>query len=196
MFETNIQALGEGRVYQYSISSKGSLVTYSQVLHFWSSSAEFRKYFRDLLSDSPFAGYRWETRALSETSLDEPFEFVLVDSPGFTRRETDSRTYQEYFTTEDTQEGVVTFSNLRGDSTLIVPSPRTDVDAYGHLAAFIRLAPASQVDALWVVVAESVRQRLGKNPLWLSTAGGGVAWLHIRLDSRPKYYCYSPYKES
>ncbi|MGI9175867.1 MAG: DUF6940 family protein [Rhodothermales bacterium] len=24
--------------------------------------------------------------------------------------------------------------------------------------------------------------------MWLSTAGGGVSWLHVRLDSRPKYY--------
>ncbi len=35
---------------------------------------------------------------------------------------------------------------------------------------------------------------IGHTPLWLSTAGGGVAWLHVRLDSRPKYYGYSPYK--
>ena len=32
-------------------------------------------------------------------------------------------------------------------------------------------------------------------PIWLNTAGGGVAWLHIRLDHRPKYYRYLPYKK-
>jgi len=31
-------------------------------------------------------------------------------------------------------------------------------------------------------------------PTWLSTAGGGVAWLHVRLDTRPKYYRYNPYR--
>jgi hypothetical protein len=30
-------------------------------------------------------------------------------------------------------------------------------------------------------------------PIWLSTAGMGVAWLHIRLDERPKYYSHKPY---
>jgi len=29
---------------------------------------------------------------------------------------------------------------------------------------------------------------------WLSTSGLGVGWLHVRLDSRPKYYTYEPYK--
>ncbi len=28
-----------------------------------------------------------------------------------------------------------------------------------------------------------------------STAGGGVSWLHVRLDSWPKYYGYAPYKQ-
>jgi tRNA G26 N,N-dimethylase Trm1 len=35
---------------------------------------------------------------------------------------------------------VVVFSSLRGDATLIVPSPRTDIDTYGHLAGFVRQA--------------------------------------------------------
>ncbi len=29
---------------------------------------------------------------------------------------------------------------------------------------------------------------------WLNTEGGGVAWLHVRIDQRPKYYHYAPYK--
>ena len=31
-------------------------------------------------------------------------------------------------------------------------------------------------------------------PIWFSTSGSGVAWLHFRLDSRPKYYTYKPFK--
>ena len=36
---------------------------------------------------------------------------------------------------------------------------------------------------------------LSEKPLWLSTAGGGVAWLHLRIDSRPKYYSHRPYRD-
>jgi len=29
-----------------------------------------------------------------------------------------------------------------------------------------------------------------------STAGAGVSWLHVRLDDRPKYYGFKPYKKT
>jgi hypothetical protein len=85
--------------------------------------------------------------------------------------------------------------SLGGDAQLIVPSPRTEISAYGHLAAFLRQAPQRQLDAFWRVVSTAVQSRIGEKPLWLNTAGGGVAWLHVRLDSRPKYYGYAPYKD-
>ena len=28
-----------------------------------------------------------------------------------------------------------------------------------------------------------------------SAAGAGVSWLHVRLDDRPKYYGFLPYKQ-
>ena len=30
-------------------------------------------------------------------------------------------------------------------------------------------------------------------PLWLNTSGAAVAWLHVRLDSSPKYYRHREY---
>ena len=33
-----------------------------------------------------------------------------------------------------------------------------------------------------------------QRPLWLSTNGLGVAWLHARIDARPKYYSHRPYR--
>jgi hypothetical protein len=32
-------------------------------------------------------------------------------------------------------------------------------------------------------------------PVWFSTSGMGVAWLHFRLDERPKYYTYRAFAE-
>jgi len=79
---------------------------------------------------------------------------------------------------------------------------------YGHLANFVRGAPDAQIAKLWNLVAETLEEQLMGDagagatvdvaaidrPLWWSTAGSGVAWLHFRLDSRPKYYQYRPYK--
>ena len=68
------------------------------------------------------------------------------------------------------------------------------MSAYGHLAAFVREAPQAQRHTLWQVVGAALDERIGVRPTWLSTSGLGVSWLHVRLDSRPKYYQYEPYR--
>ncbi len=77
---------------------------------------------------------------------------------------------------------------------MVVPCPVAEASAYRHLAAFVRLAPESQRHALWQSVAEAMTRRIGAKPVWLSTAGAGVSWLHVRLDDRPKYYGFGPYR--
>ena len=86
------------------------------------------------------------------------------------------------------------FENLGKDAILVVPSPLGSEPAYSHLAAFIRYAPENQRHLLWRIVGQTVQNEISARPLWVSTAGGGVDWLHVRLDSRPKYYGYAPYK--
>ena len=194
MFQSAIDNIEPDRVTLYRISSDGQPATYATVLDLWQCDSGFRSYFTTLLADSPFSAYRWETPPVTHSSVNRPFEFVLINSPGFSSRKTDATTYAQYFTDDDADAGVVTFTNLRGDATLIVPSPRTTDAVYGHLAAFIRNAPHAQVDSIWRVISKQVRSRLGSKPVWLSTAGGGVAWLHVRLDSRPKYYGHQPYR--
>jgi hypothetical protein len=87
----------------------------------------------------------------------------------------------------------VAFSNLGGDAVLVVPWAAAGL-AYPDLASFLRTAPESQKRELWRQVGSSVATRLSDRELWLNTAGGGVAWLHVRLDSTPKYYHHQPYR--
>ncbi len=194
MFDAITENIERNRVTKYQLMFDSAPATYLNVLELWSSDPAFRSYFTTLLADSPFPAYRWETPALTHTSATKPFEFVLLNAPGFVSRKTDTTTYNNYFS--DADHGIVAFANLRGDATLVVPSPRTKKDAYGHLAAFIRHAPASQLDSFWQVIGNTVTSKLSDTPIWLSTAGGGIAYLHVRLDSRPKYYGYSPYKQT
>jgi len=39
-----------------------------------------------------------------------------------------------------------------------------------------------------------MQKRINAKRVWLSTAGMGVSWLHVRLDDRPKYYGHRPYR--
>jgi hypothetical protein len=89
---------------------------------------------------------------------------------------------------------MVSFDNLGGDARLIAPCPLEPSSACTHLAAFLRQAPADAVVELWRSVSEAVSSSLSDQPLWVSTCGLGVYWLHVRLDSFPKYYRYAPYQ--
>lgn len=67
---------------------------------------------------------------------------------------------------------------------------------YGHLSQFVCTAPLSVVDALWRCVGRVVAEeaaRTPSHPLWVSTHGRGVPWLHVRVERAPKYYHHAAY---
>lgn len=194
MFEATTEILEANRKIRYRISVGGRDLLWSDVLELWQTDQVFREEFTSLLTGAEFGGFRWETPALTKQTAKRPFEFVLVNSPGFVERKTDHRSFSEHFTDASKDDGVVHFLNLSGDATLVVPSPRTGDDVYGHLAAFVRGAPESQISSLWRVLGQAVTAHLSEIPIWVSTAGGGVAWLHVRIDRRPKYYSHREYK--
>ncbi|MDJ0515663.1 MAG: hypothetical protein F6K22_25405 [Okeania sp. SIO2F4] len=202
MFDANHEILNEGRVHKYIVTYNSKPISYAEVLNLWQSDSDFCAFFISLLSESPFLTYRWETPPITKDTLKRQFEFVLLNSPGLASNP-DKMTFANYFTTDDVNNGIVVFENLGKDAILVVPSPidsnsspgGTLFSAYSHLAAFIRHAPDPQKQALWRIVGQTVQQQISDSPLWVSTAGGGVAWLHVRLDSRPKYYGYNVYKD-
>jgi hypothetical protein len=158
----------------------------------WRHDAAFRAWFGDLLAAVSFAAFRWETPSVTTATVGRPFEFVLVDSPGLAQAP-DAGAFDEHFRAAP-EASVVSFANLGGDAILIVPRPLAPLTTYGHIAAFVRGAPEPQRHALWQAVGEAMATRIGAKPVWLSTAGAGVAWLHVRLDDRPKYYAFAPYR--
>lgn len=190
MWSSATEQLPRGRGVLHALRRESSPVSYADVLRLWQHDTGFRTYFLGVLADAPFAEYRWETPPITSATADRPFEFVLHDTPGLSRTP-DRDAFAEHFTPADQ---VVSFPNLGGDATLVVPCPRADDSAYGHLAAFVRLAPEVQQHALWKRVGEVMEKRLGRERVWLSTAGAGVSWLHVRLDGQPKYYSHAPYR--
>jgi hypothetical protein len=176
---------------RYAIVRDTQPASFGDVIHGWQHDRDFREMFNALLADAPYSAFRWETRAVSRATLSQPFEFVVLDSPELARSP-DPNAFAEHF--GSSANGVVTFPNLGGDAIMVVPCPVGEAEAYAHLAAFMRLAPDSQRHALWQAVSVAMARRVGAKPVWLSTAGAGVSWLHVRLDDRPKYYGYRPYR--
>lgn len=182
----------DGRTLKSSLSDGAEALSYREVIDGWCDSEPFRAEFASLLKRCPFEAFFWETPPVKASTLEEPLEFVLVDAPPLVRLVPDRSPFAGHFAARGSEQ-VLTFPNLGGDAILVVPAPVGEEKAYAHLAKFLRGAPEEQVDAFWQSVGEAMRQRVSEAPTWLSTAGLGVSWLHLRLDSRPKYYRHQPY---
>jgi hypothetical protein len=166
--------------------------SFAEVIQAWQNDGNFRSLFNSLLAGAPYSAFRWETPPVTAGTLSQPFECVILNSPSLARQP-DREAFAEHF--DKSERTVAVFPNLGRDAVMVVPRPIADSSAYGHLAAFVRLAPDFQRDELWRSVGEAMAARVGTKPVWLSTAGAGVSWLHVRLDDRPKYYGYSPYSQ-
>ncbi len=190
MWTSRSEKLTDVQGLRFAIDQDSRPATFADVFRGWQNDGDFRSLFSSLLSDAPFTAFRWETPSVTTATMFKPFEFVLLDSPGLARRP-DPESFSEHF--NQAEANVAVFPNLGGDAILIVPNPVAQPSVYGHLAAFVRLAPESQRHALWQAVGKAMALRVGFKPVWLNTAGAGVSWLHVRLDDRPKYYRFKPY---
>jgi len=192
MWSAQREEMVDARGLRFAVALDSRPATVAEVIRAWQGDAGFRSQFNALLADAPYTAFRWETPPVTASTVNRPFEFVLLDSPGLARHP-DPEAFAEHFA--GAEAGIAAFPNLGGDAIMVVPCPVAATSAYGHLAAFVRHAPELQRHALWQSVGEAMGRRVGAEPVWLSTAGAGVSWLHVRLDDRPKYYAFAPYKQ-
>lgn len=137
----------------------------------------------------------------------DPFEFVILDSPSLAKKwqdGADPTAFAEHFAAaaddNDDSMHAVWFDNLGHDALLVCPRPLSTLDAvrspitYAHVMPFVKHAPPALVSALWRAVGRQYRQAWQQHQaVWLSTSGEGVAWLHFRLDTQPKYIQYAAF---
>jgi len=187
-----LAGIGTRASQRLSIADAQGALTFGDVIGLWADDEAFRLFFTASLLRDDIAAFFWELPPVTVETLGRPFECVLVPGPVLETIPPDPSAFQEQLATG---EEVVVFANLGGDAILVVPAPRGSGAAYGHLGSFLRWGPLSQRHRLWQEVGRAVQRHLSATPTWLSTAGLGVPWLHVRLDSRPKYYRHRPYKE-
>ncbi len=176
----------------------GQPITQSQFLDNLENAESFRTAFNDTLAMQDFGSFFWEMPHLTGQNLGDPFECMLLESNGLAKRQPDQNSFARYFSNAPTKpaQSVITIDNLGGDARLVIPAALTDPQIYTDIASFTRHAPPAQRDALWQATARATKATIKERNLWLSTSGWGVAWLHIRLDQRPKYYTHKAYKDA
>jgi len=191
MWEVQAQSGPSG--IQANISHGDSRLSFREFFFLLENSGKFARWYSEILAGCVHEAYFWELPPLTTATFEDDAEFVVIESDSLARLRADPLPFEAQFALQRGSD-VITFRNLGGDALLVVPTPLGSMESYPHLATFLRKAPASQIRSLWNVTADAVHETLSDTPFWLSTAGLGVSWLHLRLDTRPKYYNYQPYK--
>jgi hypothetical protein len=174
------------------MAGAGEALSFGQVFSRWRMDESFRAFWSAKLREVPFDAYCWECPAVTSANLERAFECVFVSSPLLAAMSPDSSPFAEYFRPHCS---VVTFESLGKDALLVAPCPGAPNENFADLSRFVATASEERKSALWKSVGEALEKRIGASPIWLSTAGLGVSWLHVRLDTQPKYYRHPPYRQ-
>lgn len=181
---------GERTGSRWEIQEHGKVLTFSEVIDRWQEDVTFQDFYTQFLAEHPFPAYFWEHPALATGLLQNSYELVLVESRSLARVRPTPDTFQKHWT----QDSVAGFWNLGKNAMLVSPKPTEEPLDFAHLATFLRQASVAQTRAFWQKVGQEMVAQLQAEPRWLSTSGLGVHWLHVRIDQRPKYYTYRPYR--
>lgn len=184
--------------YKISFTENGQILKYNSVLDLLQNSDTFRELWMESIAQSGFKAIFWECIPVTQKTIDSvEFESIVIESGMLSKVAPNPKPFQPRFT----KDNVTVFPSLGKDALLVVPNPLSDIpnDSYTHIASFTKKAPLQQQHQLWIEVAVRMREVLAQkstdSPIWLSTSGLGVYWLHVRLDDRPKYYNHQEYKK-
>lgn len=187
--------------------SDGSVVTWGGFLSLLGAADERGRRFREwytgrlLAADvSSRGGFFWECSPVARAMLDsQRFSFVLKAAPMLEIAAADPEPFSKHLQRARDGQHAIGFSNLSRDAMLVIPTQQQQAANYTHLFSFLRTASHAQIDGFWKQVAATSLEFLAArpspvaDPMWLSTSGLGVSWLHVRCSSVPKYYSYKPF---
>lgn len=156
------------------------------------------------LSGAKIHGFYWECVPVSKATLAKPFEFVLI--PCKFTEPFNIKSFHDKKERFNNSEKAISFKNLKKDADLIIPTiptnqHNTSATAFQHfrqIGSFMLEEDKQRSTALWQQVARTFKDQLNNinpdHPIWMSTDGRGEPWLHIRLDTKPKYTKYVEFR--
>lgn len=191
-FSIEIKGQNENTV-RFRIKKEERNLSFKEVFELWSSNSEFVNFYKDELIRSEYEAFYWEHPAIKNEFLEKKYECILQRSKPLEHLPSNESAFKEYI---HSKSQVVDFMNLGKNARLVVPTKKTDEEIYNHLGKFIRYAKNEQIIETFKRVGITIFEEMEKQKIiWLNTAGLGVIWLHIRMDTRPKYYKTKGYKE-
>ena len=144
MWEPRLEFSDTKHLCKVTIYKDEQLMTFAEVVKSWKFDAEFREFYISLLSEMPYEALFWETPPITQSTINNLYEFVAVDSPNLANVEPNSSAFEQYFKSVTDNETVVAFANLGNDAWLIAPCPKDSNNVYTHLTKFLRTGPKKQ----------------------------------------------------
>lgn len=197
MWTAQRKAIEPSRSEKVIIVSQGRMLSFAEVIAGWCGDTQFRAFFAAQLAATPFPAFFWEMPPVRQGQTNAGYEYMTVRSEGLERIRAHARAFETELKSAGNFDSVASFPNLGGDAMLVAPRQIAEPQSYGHIAAFVRSAPIAQQHELFQTLGRAADRvlRERKERIWISTSGLGVPWLHIRLDTCPKYYTFRPYAE-
>ena len=142
-------------------------VSYRQFLNKIQDEESFRREFINVLKNSRFKTYFFETPKVTKQSLDDKFEFILSAADGLKNVNADKDTFQDYFL-KCKDSPVITFPNLGNNAVLVVPCPLeggSKLEQYSSIGPFMRNIDLKQVNQFWIEAARTMLQTVEQKVL-------------------------------
>ena len=161
---------------------------WSEVLSQWES-GNYRKIPSNIKSP-----YFWRTSVLN-SKRDLEYKEEFLEDERLLNKKQGVKPFSEYLDKNKDEKYAISFPNLSGDTTLVIPIPRKS-KKFTNLFHFMNKASEIQKRELWKKVALEANKMLKNNEnIWISTHGLEVNYLHVRICNNPKYYENSKLKK-
>ena len=192
--EFNIEIKGQNEnTVRFRLKNGEQNLSFEDVFELWASNPKFVEFYKYELIKLNYEAFYWEHPAIKKEFLKKKYECILQRSRPLENLPINESAFKDYI---HLNEQAADFMNLGKNARLVVPTKKTDKEIYNHMSKFIRLAEQEQIIEVFKRVGNSILEEIeSKKLIWLNTAGLGVIWLHIRMDTRPKYYKTARYKE-
>jgi len=179
---------------KFRLKKEEQYLSFKNVFELWANDSEFVEFYKTELIKLNYQAFCWEHPALKKEFLEKKYECILQRSKPLEHLPINENVFKNYIYEK---EQVADFMNLGKNARLVIPTKKIDKEIYNHMGKFIRLADAEQVNEVFKSIGKIIFEEIEtKKLIWLNTAGLGIIWLHIRMDTKPKYYKTKSYKDS
>ncbi len=150
-----------------------------------SKNKTFRSTCTRILQSVSYPDYVWYLCKIEKGYETNPFKFIVKQTV------LDCKEDPKTFDAVNFDKSMNIIPNLSKNALLLVPKylQKSRNGCYTSIAKFMRYGPPSQVDDFWKILAEILTYKIDA---WISTHGHGVCYLHLRIDSQPKYLEWVP----